>query len=298
VLAVAVAYLREVGLPDTAFRVRIGHRAWLADRLSSLGVSTDRQLSTLRAIDRREKLPTDEYQRELADAGLDVYQAADLTALLDARDYGAYPPLRDLFGLLETYGLADCCEFDGGIVRGLTYYNSTVYEIWDARRELRAIAGGGRYDDLSVALGGDPMPGVGLGMGDVVLTLLLARERKIPALRRELDVFVACYSAAERPTAIRLAQELRSVGLSVDRSLQTQSLGRQLSQANSLGAGVAVIVAPEELARGEVVIRDMTTGEQRVTSLESLTKALAGSAEPRTGTRLEPAPISAHAPAG
>jgi histidyl-tRNA synthetase len=198
---------------------------------------------------------------------LDPRQRGDLVALLDARDFGAYQPLSELFQLLDWYGLGDCCEFDPSIVRGLAYYTSTVYEIWDRRREFRAIAGGGRYDDLTVALGGDPLPGVGMAMGDAVLTLLLRREAKLPEAGRELDAFVAWYSEAEQAEGIRLAQDLRRSGLRVDRSLQSSSLSRQLRQAEAVGARVAIILAPDELAKGEAVVRDMATGSQRALPL-------------------------------
>jgi histidyl-tRNA synthetase len=263
IIAVFATFLREIGLDDADFCVRIGHRAWLAERLSQIGVPPDAQLPVLKAIDRREKLPAGEFDRQLIEAGLDTRQRLDLDSLLESRDFGDYPPLRDLFELLEWYGLAGVCEFDPGIVRGLAYYTSTVCEIWDRRRELRAIAGGGRYDDLTVALGGERLPGVGMAMGDVVLTLLLRREDKLPVARRELDAFVVSYSASEWFRGIKLATDLRRAGLRVDRSLQSASMSRQLRQAESVGARTVVILAPTELARGEVVVRDLETGAQR-----------------------------------
>jgi histidyl-tRNA synthetase len=262
VIAVFATLLREVGLTEREFRVRIGHRGWLAGELSRIGVAPESHVPVLRAIDRREKVGEEVFRVLLGGAGLSASQGASLAALLDARDYGDFAPLSELFDLLDCYGLADYCEFDPGIVRGLAYYTSTVYEIWDARREFRAIAGGGRYDDMTVALGGDPIPCAGMAMGVVVLTLLLDRERKLPSLRRQTETFVAVHPSADRREAITVTEKLREAGMRVDRALQAATLGRQLRHAEAIGARVAVIVAPDESAQGEMIVRDLRAGTQ------------------------------------
>jgi histidyl-tRNA synthetase len=182
--------------------------------------------------------------------------------------------LRELMVLLDDFGLADYCAFDPTIVRGLAYYTGTVYEIWDARREFRAIAGGGRYNDMTVALGGEPLPGVGMAMGDVVLGLLLQREGLMPGGQSTLDAFVARHSEQQNGESIRLAQRLRQAGLRVDRSLKAASLGAQLRQAEAEGARVAIILAPYEMARGEAIVRDLRSGEQETVSLNGLERAV------------------------
>ena len=274
IIAVFVSFLREVGLTEREFCVRVGHREWLAAALGRLGVPSERHLAVLRAIDRREKVPSDVFEQQLAEAGLDKRQVTGLIDLLDAADYGDSPPIRELMRLLDLYGLGAYCVFDPTIVRGLAYYTSTVYEIWDARRELRAIAGGGRYDDLTVALGGQRLPGAGMAMGDVVVSLLLEREGKLPATTRQLDVFVACYSAEETGDAIRVAQRLRESGLRVERSLTATSLSNQLRQAEVAGARFAVILAPDELSRNQVVLRDLGTGQQSVIAIGQIDVAV------------------------
>ena len=274
IIAVFVTFLCQVGLSERDIRVRIGHRGWLATVLTQLDVPATEHLAVLRAIDRREKVAPDEFRRLLAEAGLAARQVANLIATLDARDYGDCAPLRELVTLLGDYGLSGYCEFDPTIVRGLAYYTSTVYEIWDVKREFRAIAGGGRYDDLTVALGGERLPGAGMAMGDVVLTLLLQREGLLPAIPRTLDVFVARYADEQIGVSIQLAQRLRHVGLSVERSLRSAGLGAQLRHAEATGARTAVIVAPDELARDEAIVRDLHTGEQATVSLADIEAAV------------------------
>jgi histidyl-tRNA synthetase len=275
IIAVFLALLAEVGLTGRDIKVRIGHRGWVDEELSRLAVPSDARLSVLRVIDRREKLGEPRFKQQLAEIGLDAGQISKLIEFLDARDYSGFPPLRELMEILERYGLRELCECDPSIVRGLAYYTSTVFEIWDVRRQLRAIAGGGRYDDLTVDLGGDRLPAVGMAMGDVILALLLKREGKLPSLAPELDVFVACYSADENGVAIQLAQRLRGAGLRVDRSLQPATLSRQLRQAETGGARIALIVAPDELRRGEVVVRNLVTGSQSAVLIDQVASALA-----------------------
>jgi histidyl-tRNA synthetase len=281
VIAVVVTLLRELGLTTRDIRVRIGNRAWLAVALTELSISESAQLWVLRIIDGREKVTPAAFSAELAEAGLTPAQVAGLIARLDARDYTGCAPLCELMDLLTAYGLAEFCEFDPTIVRGLAYYTGTVYEVWDQRREFRAIAGGGRYDDLTVALGGARLPGAGIAMGDVVLSLLLAREGKLPTLAPALDAFVACYSADERDAGIRLAQSLRAAGLRVDRALQPASLREQLRRAEALGARTAVLLVPDELARGAAILRDLRAGTQTVVALENVADTIA----PSTSTK-------------
>lgn len=274
IIAVFLALLSEVGLSARDIRVRIGHRGWVDGELSRLAIPPPDRTAILRIIDRREKLGEDQFRHTLADAGLDDGQISQLTAFLENRDYAVFRPMKELMELLDLYGLAAFCDCDPSIVRGLAYYTGTVFEIWDARRQLRAIAGGGRYDNLTVALGGESLPGVGMAMGEVVLSLLLQREEKLPSLRPELDVFVACYSADERDIAIRIAQSLRNDGLRVDRSLEQATLRHQLRQAEQSGARIAVIVAPDELNRGEVIARDLVTGTQVPVPMDRVVEAL------------------------
>lgn len=278
-IAVVVTLLRELGLTERDIRVRIGSRAWLVAALADLGiVAQSSQMDVLRVIDRREKITPAGFAADLAEVGLSSEQVVELNTRLDTRDYAGFAPLCELMNLLGAYGLAAYCEFDPTIVRGLAYYTGTVYEVWDLKREFRAIAGGGRYDDLTVALGGARLPGAGIAMGDVVLSLLLEREGKLPDLAPALDAFVACYSADERDAGIRLAQTLRAAGLRVDRALKPASLREQLRQAEALGARMAVLLVPDELSRGAVIVRDLREGTQTVVALEGVAGMIARTA--------------------
>ena len=109
-------------------------------------------------------------------------------------------------------GLGDFVEVDLAIVRGLAYYTGIVFELFDRKGELRAICGGGRYDRLLELVGGEPLPAVGFGMGDVVLGELLAERGLVPPYRRAVDYFLVVIGEEQRAQALGLAHELRERG--------------------------------------------------------------------------------------
>jgi histidyl-tRNA synthetase len=229
------------------------------------------------AIDKLDKIGRDAVIEQLADPkgpiGLSRASAGEVVDWLAVRDVetaaAGLPPgspartdLLRLFELLDAYGVRDRVEFDASIVRGLAYYTGIVFEAFDARRKLRAICGGGRYDRLLEALGGPPMPAVGFGFGDAVIEALLEDEGVRPACPRRLDAVVFPFGEAERPAAIRVAQQLRAAGASVELVLGSMKLKRALSDADRAGARRIYLVGPEEAARGVVLVRDLETGEQ------------------------------------
>ena len=158
--------------------------------------------------------------------------------------------------------MRDRVEFDASIVRGLAYYTGVVFEAFDADRKLRAICGGGRYDRLNETLGGPAIPAVGFGFGDAVIQELLIEKDALPDLPRSLDAFVFAFGEGERPAAMRLARALRERGESVELVLGSPKLKRALADADRAGARRAYLLGPDELARGEVAVRDLGTGEQ------------------------------------
>ena len=154
-------------------------------------------------------------------------------------------------------GFGDYLDLDLGIVRGLAYYTGTVFELFDAKGELRAICGGGRYDNLLQSLGGVDLPALGFGMGDVVLGELLRERGLAPPAEPTVDVFLAAISQDDIAEVLGLARELRDAGLRVEYALAPQAVGKQLKLADTRGARVAIVVGPDDRARGEVMVKDL-----------------------------------------
>jgi histidyl-tRNA synthetase len=179
-------------------------------------------------------------------------------AMLEAAE-----PLIRTVDALRAMGLADFVDVDLTIVRGLAYYTGTVFELFDAGRTLRAICGGGRYDDLLQALGGVDLPALGFGMGDVVLGELLRERGLAVAGADRLDVFVAAVTPEDLDDVLALAHQLRDAGLRTEYPLGAQPLGKQLKLAATRQARMAIVIGPDDRARGEVVLRDLDARTQR-----------------------------------
>ena len=156
-------------------------------------------------------------------------------------------------------GIENWCEYDTGIVRGLAYYTGIVYEIFDRSQSLRAVGGGGRYDNLLQLVGGPAVPATGFGMGDVVLRILLEEKGKIAddILLESLDFFVVAETEEDFDIALQIVAALREKGIAADYSFKRQALGKQLKEANRRGAKQAAI-----LQDGSVAVKDLETGEQ------------------------------------
>ena len=285
ILAVAIDGLRELGLTSEDFVARVSDRGLVQMLLGTLGVPEDAVAAALAVADKlgrtpevsvRERLVADMgFPDDLAERILEVFLAPsleDLDAQLCSNRQVSerIESFREFLARLDAMGLGEYVEVDLKIVRGLAYYTGVVFELFDRKGELRAICGGGRYDKLLELVGGEPLPATGFGMGDVVLGELLADRGLVPTFRRELDYFVVAVSPEERPEALRIAQTLRESGKSVAYSLREQSVVKQMKAAGREGASVVLILGPDELERGRLVARDMTSGEEREVVLSDL----------------------------
>jgi histidyl-tRNA synthetase len=279
VLAVAIDGLRELGLTDADFRARVSDRRLLAALLQAAGVAEDRVVAAFGVIDKVEREGIDKSRGRLrAETGLDEKAAGGILELLGrGLEFGGgervateVARLREYLGMLAAMGLGSFVELDLKIVRGLAYYTGIVFELFDRKGELRAICGGGRYDRLLELVGGEPLPAVGFGFGDVVLTELLRERSLLPPTARSVDYYVVTVGEELRPRALALAHALRERGRSVVYSLKPQPVGKQFKSAGTEGAREVIVLAPAEIGRGMAVVRNMVSGEERQVSLEQL----------------------------
>lgn len=191
-MASIATMLRKFGLKDGEFAIGVSSRKLLATYLDEIGAPNPAQVYP--ALDRRLKIGPEAFAKALADAGLTEDQVAKLDAFMSCKSIeevaaavhseaatAALDEIKDLFATLEAAGYGECVNLDLSIVRGLAYYTGIVFEVFDKGKSMRAIAGGGRYDSLTEKLGGDRIPGVGFGMGDVVLADLLREHNLLPS---------------------------------------------------------------------------------------------------------------------
>jgi len=176
---------------------------------------------------------------------------------------------------LAARGLGDFVKIDYNVIRGLAYYTGPVFEAFDKKGEFRAIAGGGRYDNLVKLISGGKvdLPGLGFGMGDVVLSELLKARCLLPALDARLDVFCLIENEALRPTSLKLVHDLRAAGLAVDYSLTPAKKEKQLKRAVESNASFTVKL--EQTAAGEpsVKIRNLKSREEKSAGLDEVLRS-------------------------
>jgi len=271
VIALAIDVMRALGLTAGDFKVRLSDRRILEALLRHRQQSDAQVAVWHQVLDKLARTPDAVSRQKLREAGVADADADAIMGLAQAKAWeplaapalaAASASLLEVVRLLNVMGLGDYVEPDFTIVRGLAYYTGTVFELFDTRGELRAICGGGRYDSLVGAIGGADLPCVGFGMGDVVLGELLKDRGLLPSTDARLDVFVATVSEQDRADALALAHELRDAGLSVEYALAPQALNKQLKHADARGARCAVVIGPDDRARGEVQVKDLASHTQ------------------------------------
>jgi len=268
IVAIAASFLRNVGLTADEVAIHINSRRLMEDRLAQIGIGDDLRPQVLRLIDRRDKLPAEKWRAWALDMGLSEAQLAALADLLGNPDlWQESEELRRVFATVEALGLGDYLLYDAGVVRGLDYYTGPVFEAYDRQRKFRAILGGGRYDNLVADVGGDRISGVGFAMGDVIIGLVLERAGKRPTLPLVPSrVLVTLFSPELYPQTLALAARLRAAGINAEQFLEATRLGKQIRYANRKGIPYILILGPDEVAAGRVVLKNLTTGEQETLS--------------------------------
>jgi histidyl-tRNA synthetase len=182
--------------------------------------------------------------------------------------------LQHLMKLMETAGYKNYLQFDISIVRGLSYYTGAVFEVNSPEKQHRAICGGGRYDSLLSTYGGETVPAVGFGFGDVVVLDVLKELERFPELPRKLDYTIIPFANEQIGTALKIAAELRLQGSTVDCNFSMKKMKKMMQQAHESGAAKAILLFPDELSDDKVVIRDMQLHEQKTVRMTDLFSSL------------------------
>ena len=249
-LAVAIEIMSGCGLTSADVRARVSDRRLLRAILAAIGVGEARTADVFAVIDKVHRQPRPVSREKLGNLGVAAESIETLMQILDHTDLDdiaarfsastdvatSVAEMRRYLSLLDELGVADWVTLDLTIVRGLAYYTGIVFELFDAKGELRAICGGGRYDDLLQSLGGVDLPALGFGMGDVVLTELLRDRKLLPTSAAGPQVWVATEAEGRLHDVRRAATALRRSGVSVEYALRPQALMKQVKAARSAGA--------------------------------------------------------------
>ena len=263
-VAICANFFKQIGLTPDEAKILVNDRRLVERQLDGIGIVPELRANVLRLMDRRDKMRTEDWRSYANEEGFSANQVDGLERMLsDKEAYQNSAELIRFFSALEAMQVSDYVQYDPRIVRGLDYYTGIVFEARDAGEQSRAILGGGHYDNLVADVGGDPLPGVGFAMGDVVILILLAELGKLPKLEiQPAKVLVTVFDDSLMAYSLTIAESLRGVGLAVQTYPEAVKLTRQIKFADRTGIPLAVIAGPEEFEKQLVQVKDLRSGLQ------------------------------------
>lgn len=277
-VAIMATFYQAVGLTPDEITISVNNRRLVEKELNKMGIKAEQRTDIFRLIDRKEKLSPEDWHAYALEKGLTEDQFEQLQIMVGNQDlWQDWEELVRFFEAVDALGASDYVRFEPQIIRGLDYYTGTVFEGQTLETDLRrAVAGGGRYDNLLADVGGDPLPGTGFAMGDVVVSILLEELGHLPEdlTKSPAPVIVTVFSEELLLDTYRLSASLRQEGLKVTTYPTPEKLGKQFRHADRIGARVAVILGPDEKSQGQVAIKNLKTREQKLVPREQARKTI------------------------
>lgn len=276
-----VTFFKRVGITASDVGFKVSSRKVLQEVLRCYSVPESLFSKVCIIIDKIGKIPVDEIKKDLKFAGVSEEAVEELLQVLSIKSLTkleeilggageAVADLKQLFSLAEKFGYAEWIEFDASIVRGLAYYTGIVFEGFDREGKLRAICGGGRYDQLLSTFGGDDLPACGFGFGDAVIVELLKDRGLLPELSLQIENIVCALDVDLQGAAARVASILREQSQTVDLVLESKPLKWVFKRAARINAHRLILVGNSEWQRGMVVVKILSSGEQYEVKLDEL----------------------------
>ncbi len=265
-VAIGANLFKQLGLSPDQVKILVNNRQLINQELFELGIKEELHLAVIKLIDRRDKMPLADWQQYAYEIGItDVHLNGILAILENLELWRKSSDLIRFFKTIDVLGVSEWVSYAPTIMRGLDYYTGTVFEAWDNNGEFRAILGGGRYNDLVGAIGGDRVPGVGFAMGDVVLGLVLKKFGCIPEAINQppAKILVTVFDEEHQRYSLQIANTLRLAGFNVFYYPEAVKIGRQFKFGDRAGMGIAIVVGPEEAAQGLITIKNLMTGDQQ-----------------------------------
>ena len=279
VICVAVDSLCRLGLSEKDFVVRINNRNFVSEYFSSLGLDKRISGALYKIIDNAAKVNSETTSGSLGELGLSGLQneaVLDYLSLKSAGDLkksgitnSGKEALLNVFSLLEAAGVSEFCAFDPAIVRGLDYYTGIVFEIFDRSEKMRAICGGGRYNNLLKEFSGVDIPACGFGMGDVVLGEILAGKGLFPPYEKSIDYFIVRVTDNELDLTLKIARSLRNRGSRVEYNYKLIQVKKQMAKASRVRSTKVLILGADEISGGVIVEKDLATGVETKIPIKS-----------------------------
>lgn len=270
IIGICATFLKKAGITPKEIVIKVNHRKLMEEKIAELGIDANLKGDVFRLIDRIDKMSPDNWQKKGEELGLSTEQINQLILLINDHNlWKSSPELTRVLNALENMGVAEYVSYDPRIIRGLDYYTGTVFEAWDVGGDGRAVLGGGHYDNLVGDVGGNTLAGVGFAMGDVMITLLLKKYGLVPAFAPfEEAVLVTVFEETSLPQSIAYSARLRNAGLKVILYPEAGKLQKQFKYADRMGIRVVVVLGPDEIAVGNVTLKDLIQHTQVTVPIE------------------------------
>mgnify|MGYP001365141857 CR=1 FL=1 len=286
-LALVIDVFRAFGLTQEQFAVRLSDRTLWLELLAAQGLNDEQSKSALQIVDKWEREEPAETKKKIEALGakglyetlselMKIKSLSNLESFISSQKKTSeklatrVEEWKKVLADLKAMGYGDFIQVDLGIVRGLAYYTGFVFEVFQKSGEGRALAGGGRYDNLVEKVGGPKMAAFGMGLGDVTLTDCLRENNLLPQMTAGCDMYMIYTSDATRAKLLEILPQLRMAGMSVEMPLKSAGFGKLLKAADKAGARHVLILGDDELTKGAAKMKNLASGEEREIPLAQL----------------------------
>lgn len=300
VISMASDIMHSFGLKDNDFEIRINSRKlmnYITREVFALDETKAHAISKL--IDRKNKMPADIFSEKIAEILIDKADAKEFETLLNSQNFNEFVAclpetetehegireVREVIAGLEALGIANA-RFDQSLMRGFDYYTGIVFEVFDKNPiNRRSVLGGGRYDELLALFGGEKVPAVGFGAGDVIARDLIEAYGKLQteSATAELAICIISEKTAEKNSATdytesanEIAQQLRANGLKTLVDYSGKKIADQIKSADRRGIPYIIVIGEDEVSTGSMTLKNLKTGREikvTVDTVASLIKA-------------------------
>ena len=265
-IALAASVLKAFGAKDSDFEIRINSRAWLDTIMDAKKFSKDQKKKMLILLDRKEKI--DNFDAEAEKIAGEKYAFPT-----------EVPVNSDLYRVMQGLQALNIKNvvLSPSTVRGFNYYTGTVFEIFDTDpKNSRSLIGGGRYDNLTSLFGGEPVTGIGFGMGDVTMRDFLETHKLLP---KNIDVTAPALviiptDETQNVVGQKIAQTFRNAGVRVATDISNKKLSKKLSSASDAGSVYVLIVGEDEIRTQQFILKKLETKVETVGTLNDLVKMI------------------------
>ncbi len=266
-IAMLIDLLRAFSLTAEDFVIRLSSRNAWQNFFNQNGGDESKAYDFYQAVDKLERTAPEESEKKFQALGFTLEQVRNFIAAGEPTD-----ELQTVLDNLAARGMSDFVKIDYNVIRGLAYYTGVVYEAFDRHGKFRAIAGGGRYDQLvSLVSGGKKnIPAAGFAMGDVVLVELLKDRELLPEIHGNIDIYAILEDESKRPATLSMIQMLREEGWNVEYPLTQIKPDKQFRRALELGAELTVRVEDDESA----VLKNLNTKIEKKMPIHELAEHL------------------------